>query len=134
VVTPRLTVFLVALSVTNDVTQRRPGGAVEAGDAHKRPLFAWKRQWSHTGLSLPDPLRSVKFLQTGHSVVVACNKAIVPARTNRSGKWQLLRQSQIPQHIKYVLRGTLNVPRTMCNAEPTPQRRAQRTHDNAPVG
>ncbi len=54
----------------------------------------------------------------------------------RSGKWRRLRlrQSQIPQHIKYVLRGTLNVPRTMCNAEPAPQRRAQWTHDYAPVG
>ena len=81
-----------------------------------------------------DPIRSVKFLQPGHSFVMACKKATVPARMNRSGKWQRLRYSQIPQHIKYVLRGTLNVPGTMCNAEPTPQRRAQRTHDNAPVG
>ena len=81
-----------------------------------------------------DTVRSVKFLQTAHSLVVACNKATVPARTNRSGKWQHLRQSQVPQHIKYVLRGTLNVPRAMCNAESTPQRRAQRTHDNALVG
>ena len=81
-----------------------------------------------------DTVRSVKFLQTGHSLVVACNKATVPARTNRSGKWQHLRQSQVPQHVKYVLRGTLNVPRAMCNAESTPQRRAQRTHDNALVG
>ncbi len=81
-----------------------------------------------------DPIRSIKFLQTGHSFVVACNKATVSAKVNLSGKWQHLRQSQIPQHIKYVLRGTLNVPRTMCNTEPSPQRWAQRTHDNAPVG
>jgi hypothetical protein len=30
-----------------------------------------------------------------------------------------LRQSQIPQYIEYVLRGTLDVPRTMRDAEPT---------------
>src|SRR5471032_2634817 len=61
-------------------------------------------------------------------------EATVPARTNRSAKWQFLPQSEIPQHIEYVLRRTFDGPRTLCNAKATPQRRAQRTHDNAPVG
>src|SRR5471032_84453 len=61
-------------------------------------------------------------------------EATVPARTNRNAKWQFLPQSEIPQHIEYVLSGTFDGPRTLCNAKATPQRRAQRTHDNAPVG
>jgi hypothetical protein len=84
------------------------------------------------GESLPNspdkPSTNQSFVRRG------VQEATVPARTNRSAKWQFLRQSQIPQHIEYVLRRTLDVPRTMRNAEPTPQRRAQRTHDNAPVG
>ena len=80
------------------------------------------------------PIRPVNLLQPGDSFVLVMRKPTAPARTNPSGKSQFLRQSQIPQHIEYVLRGTLDVPRPMRNAEPTPQRRAQRTHDNAPVG
>ncbi|SEK05832.1 hypothetical protein SAMN05216550_1152 [Paraburkholderia tropica] len=34
--------------------------------------------------------------------------------------WRRLRQSQIPQHIKYMLRGPLNVPRAIRNTEPSP--------------
>lgn len=43
-------------------------------------------------------------------------------------------QSQIPQHIEYMLRGTLDVRRTMRNAKLAPQRGAQRAHGDARIG
>jgi hypothetical protein len=80
------------------------------------------------------PIRSIEFLPTGHSFVVACNRLLTQRERTEAPNGEFLRQSQIPQHVEYVLRGAFDVPRTMRNAEPTPQRRTQRTHGNARVG
>jgi hypothetical protein len=87
----------------------------------RRPLKNPARTTVSDFFNSIDPLRSVKYLRSGHSFVVACNRLPSHSRTNRGGRWQTPMPIADPTtHRVHVAWNDRRAPRdAQCRADAT---------------